>query len=119
MAATEPDANAEKIYWRGMKNLGITDAFRQQGGTDFACVSTTADESVAVHQFAASELPLVFRIVTKNPITRGAVIAFLSVMPHEKECLYPPLTYLQCTDMKMQKSNGVDLLVATVEPHIA
>ena len=109
----------EQIYWRGMKDLGITNEFRAQGGTDFACVSTTSDEGVAVHQFAASALPLVFRIVTRNFITRGADIAFLSVMPHEKEFMYPPLTYLQCTAMKMENLCGVEILVATVEPHMA
>ena len=117
--ANGPDANDEKIYWRGMKDMGITDLFRLQGGTDFACVSTTADEGVAVHQFAVLALPLVFRIISRNFLSRGADIAFLSVMPHEKESLYPPLTYLQCIDMKMEKLSGVDLLVATVEPTIS
>ena len=119
VAANMSDPNSEQVYWRGMKDLGITNEFRAKGGTDFACVSTTSDEGVAVHQFAASALPLVFRVVTKNFITRGADIAFLSVMPHEKEFMYPPLTYLQCTAMKMEKLCGVDLLVATVEPHMA
>ena len=49
-----------------MKDLGITGEFLQKGGTDFACVSTTACEHVAVHNFASSALPLVFKVVTKN-----------------------------------------------------
>ena len=119
VAAMGPDANIEKTYWRGMKDLGIKNEFRQKGGTEFACVSTTADKDVAVHQFAASALPLVFRIISKNFMSRGADVSFLSVMPHEQEFLYPPLTFLHCTDMKMENLCGLDLPVATVEPNIA
>ena len=119
VAANMPDPNSEQIYYRGMKDLGIRSEFQASGGTDFAFVSTTTNEDVAVRDFAESALPLIFRIVTKNFMTRGADIAFLSVMPHEQESLYPPLTYLKCTDMKMEKLCGLDLLVATVEPHMA
>ena len=86
---------------------------------DFACVSTTALESVAVHNFASSALPLVFKVVTKNCLSRGADISFLSVYPTEQEALYPPLTYLRCLEMKMETLSGVQLLVATVEPMMA
>ena len=119
VAAQMPDAYTERIYWRGMKDLGITAEFLQKGGTDFACVSTTACEGVAVHNFASSALPLVFKVVTKNCLTRGADIAFLSVYPTEQEALYPPLTYLRCLSMQMETLSGVQLLVATVEPMMA
>ncbi|MGB1883403.1 MAG: helical backbone metal receptor, partial [Gammaproteobacteria bacterium] len=66
VAANEPDAYTEQIYWRGMKDLGITGQFMVEGGTDCACVSTTASQEVAVLNFAASSLPLVFRVVTKR-----------------------------------------------------
>eukprot|EP01045_Picozoa_sp_COSAG04_P000934 COSAG04_NODE_27_length_37012_cov_29.502127_20_plen_82_part_00 len=72
-----------------------------------------------VHNFAASALPLVFRFVTKDFMTRGADISFLSVYPDEKESLYPPLTYLRAVEMKMETLSGVQLLVATVEPTMA
>ena len=72
-----------------------------------------------MHNFAASALPLVFRFVTKDFMTRGADISFLSVYPDEKESLYPPLTYLRCLEMKMETLSGVQLLVATVEPMMA
>ena len=72
-----------------------------------------------VHNFAASALPLVFRFVTKDFMTRGADISFLSVYPTEQEALYPPLTYLRCLEMKMETLSGVQLLVATVEPMMA
>ena len=119
VAANLPDAYTERIYWRGMKDLGITAEFLQKGGTDFACVSTTALESVAVHNFASSSLPLVFKVVSQSCMNRGADITFLSVYPGEQEALYPPLTYLRCLEMKMETVSGVQLLVATVEPMMA
>ncbi len=119
VAANEPDANAERIFWRGMKDLGIKEQFRAEGGTDYACVSTTASQEVAVLNFAASSLPLVFRVVTKNFMNRGADISFLSVFPDEQEFLYPPLTYLHCVKMELETLCNVQLLVATVEPTMA
>ena len=119
VAANQPDAYIERILWRGMKDLGITGQFLTEGGTDYACVSTTASQEVAVLNFAASSLPLVFRIVTKNSINRGADISFLSVFPHEQEFLYPPLTYLHCVKMERETLCGVQMLVATVEPTMA
>ena len=116
MAANEPDAYIERIFWRGMKDLGITGQFMVEGGTDYACVSTTARQEVAVLNFAASSLPLVFRVVTKNCMNRGANISFLSVFPDEQEFLYPPLTFLHCVKMERETMCGVQLLVATVEP---
>jgi hypothetical protein len=116
VAATRPDAYVERILWRGLKDVGITGQFMTEGGTDYACVSTTASQEVAVLNFAASSLPLVFRIVTKNCINRGADISFLSVYPNEQEFLYPPLTYLHCVKMERETLCGVQLLVATVEP---
>eukprot|EP01043_Picozoa_sp_COSAG02_P047863 COSAG02_NODE_4633_length_5144_cov_4.775421_3_plen_469_part_00 len=116
VAANRPDAYIERILWRGLKDVGITGQFMTEGGTDYACVSTTASQEVAVLNFAASSLPLVFRIVTKNCINRGADISFLSVFPNEQEFLYPPLTYLHCVKMERETLCGVQLLVATVEP---
>ena len=40
---------------------------------------TSASQHIAVTNFAQSALPLVFKFVTKNFMSRGADIAFLSV----------------------------------------
>ena len=119
VAANQPGAYTECVHWRGMRDLGIGDRFRQQGGTDYACVSTTASQEIAVRSFAASSLPLVFRVVTKNCMNRGADISFLSVFPNEQEFLYPPLTYLHCIELGAERLCGVRLVVATVEPTMA
>ena len=48
VAANLPDAHTPLIFWRGMRNLGLTAEFMAKGGTEFACVSTTASEAIAV-----------------------------------------------------------------------
>jgi hypothetical protein len=47
---------------------------------------------------------------------RGADIEFLSVYQHEKEALYPPLTYLRSLKAEKEDVGGMRVLVATVEP---
>ena len=47
---------------------------------------------------------------------RGADIEFLSVYQHEKEALYPPLTYLRSVKAEKQAVGGLEVLVITVEP---
>ena len=77
-----------------MKDLGLSADFFARGGTEFACMSTSASQAVAC-DFAASRFPLIFKFVTPDFMSRGADIAFLSVYESEAEVLYPPLTYLR------------------------
>ena len=44
VAAQMRDACTERIYRRGMKDLGLTMEFMQKGGTEFACMSTSASQ---------------------------------------------------------------------------
>ena len=115
VAASLPNAHSMQEYWRGLKDLGLTMEFMQKGGTEFACMSTSASQDVAVN-FALSALPLIFKFETKDFTSRGADISFLSVYPHEKEALYPPLTYLRSVKTEKETLGGTDMLVATVEP---
>ena len=87
----------------------------QKGGTEFACLSTSASPEIA-RKFADSECPLVFKFVTPDFMSRGADIAFLSVYESEAEVLYPPLTYLRSKGMANEVIGGRTMLVATVEP---
>ena len=98
-----------------MKDLSLTAEFMQKGGTEFACMSTSASQAIAV-KFAASACPLIFKFETKDFMSRGADIAFLSVYPTEQEALYPPLTYLRAVEMKKETLGGQEVVVATVEP---
>ena len=114
------DAHKIRFFWRGMRDFSLDPAaLLEKGGTDFGCVSTTANQAVAVHTFATGSLPLVFRVVSKGPMDRGADISFLSVFPSEEEYVYPPLTYLRVTKIQMETLLGKKLLVATVEPTMA
>ena len=115
VAASLPDAHETRVFWRGMKDLGLTMEFLQKGGTEFACLSTSASKDVAVN-FAVSALPLVFKFETTDFTSRGADISFLSVYPGEQEALYPPLTYLRSVKAETEDVGGKAMLVATVQP---
>jgi len=82
--------------WRGMSNVQSTDAFRQQGGSEAAPMSTTSDPVVAV-AYGQSRRCLLLKIVASNFVHLGADLSWLSAFPAEKEILYPPLTFLDPT----------------------
>lgn len=115
VAAERPDAFTPVVFWRGLKGMALSKAFVKQGGTEFGCMSTSADKDVAI-EFSESEHPLVFKYETDNFMSRGADISFLSVYPEEKEALYPPLTYLSATKITVEEMNGRRVLVASVKP---
>jgi hypothetical protein len=115
MAAKRDDAHMEMTFWRGMRNLQVSMEFMQKGGTEFACLSTSASPEIA-RKFADSECPLVFKFVTQNFMSRGADISWLSVFPGEAETLYPPLTYLRPVRMGKESVGGKQMLVSCVEP---
>ena len=107
--------NETLVFWRGMKDLKITDEFLQTGGSEMACMSTTSDQSVA-EDFALSRSPLLFKFVSKSFMSHGADISFLSVYPGEKEWLYPPLTYLRPIRVYKETIGGTEYQVVEVEP---
>lgn len=107
--------NTTLIFWRGMKNLSITEEFVRTGGTEMACMSTTSSQEVAI-DFAKSDSPLLFKFVSKSFMSHGANISFLSVYPGEKEVLYPPLTYLRPIKLSRESVGGKVYQVAEVEP---
>ena len=63
VAAQMPDAYTERIYWRGMKDLGLTMEFMQKGGTEFACMSTSASQVPSL-----SPLTLLLAQATREPL---------------------------------------------------
>ena len=115
VATSLPNAHTTQVYWRGMKDMGLSMEFLQKGGTEFACLSTSASQDVAMN-FAASSLPLIFKFETKDFTSRGADIGWLSVYPNEQEALYPPLTYLRSVGAGHELIGDKSVLVATVEP---
>ena len=63
--------------------------------------STTEDLKIAVRYATnwdgrgSSKVALIFRVVVQNFMDQAPDLSFLSVFPHEKEYLYPPLSYFQ------------------------
>lgn len=92
----------EVILWRGMSGTHATDSFLAEGGSELAPCSTTSDVDVAM-RYARDWTPgrgfgqrsLIFRVNVENPLQQGADLEFLSAFPHEKEFLYPPLSFFK------------------------
>lgn len=102
-------------YWRGMRDVSVSDEFMLHGGAEMACMSTTASRQVA-ELFADSKCPLLFKLRSRSFMSHGADISFLSVYPGEREALYPPLTYLHPVG-KTEEVVGKRLMtVVEVEP---
>mmetsp|Transcript_5191 Transcript_5191/g.8712 ORF Transcript_5191/g.8712 Transcript_5191/m.8712 type:complete len:382 (-) Transcript_5191:441-1586(-) len=80
--------------FRGMRDIELSEEFKNNGGTELAPMSTTANLMVAL-QYASSERPLIMKVATEGFMNRGADISFLSAFPNEKEYLFPPLTFLK------------------------
>lgn len=115
VGAEQADAFVPVVYWRGLAGMALSTSFMEQGGTEYGCMSTSAAREIAI-EFAGTKHPLVFKYETENFMSRGADISFLSVYPEEKETLYPPLTYLSASKIRVEVIDGVKTLVATVKP---
>ena len=112
------DKQATRVFWRGMKNVTMSQEFEQRGGgTELACASTSSSLEHAI-KFGKSEQPFFFKIESKDAISRGADIAFLSVFPKESEVLYPPLTYWRLVSVGEEQLGDLWATVAVVEPTI-
>jgi len=108
-----------KVFYRGMKDLMLTMEMVRRGGTEYACMSASASKDVAVG-FAESDCPLIFKLNADSLMSCGADIRFLSVYPHEREVLYPPLTYLQLVrEPKLEVLGGLRHLMVEVKPTLA
>ena len=82
-------------------------------------MSTTKDMKTAV-SYGLSRESLIFKIITKNKLQRGADLGFLSAFPTEEEILFPPLTYLQPTGrVQAIKVEGYNVTVVEVTPTLA
>jgi hypothetical protein len=106
-------AMQQQEFWRGMKDLELTEEFKRSGGTELGCLSTsTSKESVA--RYASSAQPLIFRVVSDGFMSCGAHISWVSLYPEDEEVLYPPLTYLKFLKATpIKNSSG---FVVDVEP---
>jgi hypothetical protein len=107
------------ILWRGMRDLSTTPAFLARGGTELAPMSTTTDIHVAVQYARAGRggESLLFRLRSSTFMNLGCDLTPFSAFPHEREALYPPLTYLQPTGKPHRlRYGGCTFTVLEMEP---
>ena len=93
VGAESDEANQTIDLYRGMRNRELPEEFLERGGSELAPMSTTSDIGVAL-SYSASSQGVLFRLRTHSSMERGADLTFLSAFPGERECLFPPLTYL-------------------------
>mmetsp|Transcript_10399 Transcript_10399/g.15662 ORF Transcript_10399/g.15662 Transcript_10399/m.15662 type:complete len:642 (+) Transcript_10399:176-2101(+) len=105
----------ELILWRGMKNMKVPEEFIKCGGVEMAPMSTSVSIQVASHYALKGDANMIFRIVSKNFMDRGANIEFLSCFPKEQEYLFAPLTFLSPTGRSQWVGN---LFVIEVTPRL-
>ena len=98
-AAKPAKAGEGCILWRGMGDMRASSRFLAMGGTEFACCSTTSRLEVAARYASAAgkQRALLFRLKSSTFMNMGVDISEFSAFPHEKEYLYPPLTYTHPT----------------------
>ena len=108
-------AVSEDILWRGFTDTEVTKIFKEQGGAEYAPMSTTKKPDVAVGYAIRKGVEngaLLMRFKTSNNLQRGAELTWLSVFPGEAETLYPPLTFMQPTGREQViEYDGIKLTV--------
>ena len=63
-----------------------------KGGVESAFMSTTFEREVAMQDASEPGKPALVFEVQMGMIDRGAELGWISQYPHEKECLFAPLT---------------------------
>merc|ERR1719346_2804 len=95
--------------------------FNVRGGVEFAFMSTTTKQDVAMQYVGGSSVGTVFEIKL-GMVDRGADLSWLSQYPHEAEICFGPLTGLEVLSTRVQKSAlvvdvrlNVNLAALTIE----
>jgi hypothetical protein len=96
-AANSAQKNIPLSLFRGMSVREIFDTFMEDGGTELAPMSATAELKIALlfSQGRQGTISTLLWIRTENFMDRGVDLEWLSAFPHEKEYLYPPLSFLK------------------------
>ena len=116
--ADQPDAHAKVDLWRGMRDLGISNEFERQGGTEMATMSTTTALKVALSYATVKEADsghaLIFKLRTDSFLGRGASLSWISAFADEEETIFPPLSYLKPTEKRQEMVATADGRAVTV-----
>mmetsp|Transcript_54252 Transcript_54252/g.129264 ORF Transcript_54252/g.129264 Transcript_54252/m.129264 type:complete len:550 (+) Transcript_54252:228-1877(+) len=109
-------SNAAVDLYRGMQGVQVPQEFMSSGGTEMAPMSTTLCLETAM-EFSSGDGAVLLRLRTKDSLTRGVDISFLSAFPAEKEILFPPLTRLKALGpAKLVTIRDCSIHVVDVEP---
>ena len=95
VAAESPDAHVELSLFRGIGKREMDDKFMIEGGTELAPMSTTAQLWVALKYSQGGDSSVLLWLRTQNFMDRGVDLTWVSAFPHEREFLFPPLTYMR------------------------
>jgi hypothetical protein len=100
-----------------VNDVQLTQEFVEQGGTEFAPMSTPKNLDIALGFAGQGQCSLVLKFEIEGFINLGADIAFLSQHEGEQEYLYPPLTHIRVIgDPKMEAMDSQEVLVVRVVP---
>ena len=118
VAKTNPHEYNQVIYlWRGIKNRVMDlEEFKKHGGTELATMSATGNKEIAM-RYAAGDEGLLMSFATQG-LSRGVQISEFSLYPHEKEFVYPPLTFL-LLDRSREVTHEDGLTIVPILPQMA
>ena len=97
-----PGGALPKSFWR-----------EPRGGIEPAFMSTTTNREEAMHYARRSPSKILFE-VQQGMVARGASVSWLSQYPTEEEIIFPPLTVLEVTRMKVDGT----IIIAEVSPSV-
>ena len=111
--------NAFQVMWRGNSNMIVSEDYLSRGGVETGITSTTLELETAV-QYCFSERPVIFKIITRSFMERGAYLDWLSVFPDERECCFPPLTFFSPTGrhQTIKHMEGCSMTVIEFTPRL-
>uniref|UniRef100_A0A7S4F027 Mono(ADP-ribosyl)transferase n=1 Tax=Chrysotila carterae TaxID=13221 RepID=A0A7S4F027_CHRCT len=95
------------VLWRGMRDIDAAEWIKSGGGTELATMSTTGDIRVALKYTLGSKTSsLLFMLKIPSFMQQGADLSYLSAFPQERECTYPPLTFIKPTGRERKIVDG-------------
>jgi hypothetical protein len=106
----------QRIFWRGVADRGLDQRFFEQGGTEFACSSTSLERHTA-HRFAFSDCPLHLKFVVQ-PLAHGCRCCVLIRIPSRARGSVPAVDVPEAAYVWREQYAGTAVLVVEVEPAI-
>ena len=105
--------------YRGISGMKLpkrfieADEYNVRGGVEYAFMSTTTDESVALGYAKGGDRDTATTLIeaSMGMVDRGASLDWLSQYPHEREILLPPLTAMEVISITdYESADSIDAL---------